>query len=173
MAVFHFEIKSDRRKCGKQTSALQHVKYINREGPYQDADERELIKMPAENIITGPELHEHAPGRELLLYSSPFGVIKQDDSGIRVSRNASTQTVAIALEVAKRLYGNALELRGQERFQQQAVTASMEYVRISNTLCCRSGWSQLEHIVCCCLVCYSYTRCRSNCTNQDVHSPVF
>lgn len=126
MAVFHFEIKSDRRKGGKQTSALQHVKYINREGPYQDADERELIKMPAENVITGPELQEHAPGRELLLYSSPFGVIKQDDSGIRVSRNASTQTVAIALEVAKRLYGNALELRGQERFQQQAVTASSQ-----------------------------------------------
>lgn len=126
MAVFHFEIKSDRRKSGKQTSALQHVKYINREGPYQDADERELIKMPAENVITGPELQEHAPGRELLLYSSPFGVIKQDDSGIRVSRNASTQTVAIALEVAKRLYGNALELRGQERFQQQAVAASSQ-----------------------------------------------
>lgn len=126
MAVFHFEIKSDRRKGGKQTSALQHVKYINREGPYQDADERELIKIPAENVITGPELHEHAPGRELLLYSSPFGVIKQDDSGIRVSRNASTQTVAIALEVARRLYGNALELRGQERFQQQAVTASSQ-----------------------------------------------
>ena len=73
MAVFHFEIKSDRRKGGKQTSALQHVKYINREGPYQDADERELIRMPAENVITGPELQEHAPGRELLLYSSPFG----------------------------------------------------------------------------------------------------
>lgn len=126
MAVFHFEIKSDRRKGGKQTSALQHVKYINREGPYQDVDERELIKIPAENVITGPELHEHAPGRELLLYSSPFGVIKQDDSGIRVSRNASTQTVAIALEVARRLYGNALELRGQERFQQQAVTASSQ-----------------------------------------------
>lgn len=126
MAVFHFEIKSDRRKGGKQTSALQHVKYINREGPYQDADERELIKLPAENVITGPELQEHAPGRELLLYSSPFGVIKQDDSGIRVSRNASTQTVAIALEVAKRLYGNALELRGQERFQQQAVAASSQ-----------------------------------------------
>ena len=126
MAVFHFEIKSDRRKGGKQTSALQHVKYINREGPYQDADERELIRMPAENVITGPELQEHAPGRELLLYSSPFGVIKQDDSGIRVSRNASTQTVAIALEVAKRLYGNALELRGQERFQQQAVAASSQ-----------------------------------------------
>ena len=85
MAVFHFEIKSDRRKGGKQTSALQHVKYINREGPYQDADERELIKMPAENVITGPELHEHAPGRELLLYSSPFGVIKQDDSGIHAN----------------------------------------------------------------------------------------
>ena len=50
MAVFHFEIKSDRRKGGKQTSALQHVKYINREGPYQDADERELIKMPTENV---------------------------------------------------------------------------------------------------------------------------
>lgn len=126
MAVFHFEIKSDRRKGGKKTSALQHVKYINREGPYKNADERQLIKMAAENVITGPELHEHAPGRELLLYSSPFGVIKQDDSGIRVSRNASTQTVAIALEVARRLYGNALELRGQERFQQQAVTASSQ-----------------------------------------------
>lgn len=126
MAVFHFEIKTDRRKGGKQTSALQHVKYINREGPYQEADERELIKLPAENVITGPELKEHTPGRELLLYSSPFGVIKQDDSGIRVSRNASTQTVAIALEVAKRLYGNALELRGQERFQQQVVAASSQ-----------------------------------------------
>lgn len=124
MAVFHFELKSDRRKGGKQTSALQHVKYINREGAYQNVDERESAKMATENRITGPKLHENAPGRELLLYSSPFGIIKQDDSGILVSRNASIQTVAIALEVAKRLYGNSLNLKGQDAFKDHAIVAA-------------------------------------------------
>lgn len=126
MAVFHFELKSDRRKSGKQTSALQHVKYINREGVYKNTDERELNKLATENIIRGPKLKEHAPGRELLLYSSPFGIIKQDDSGIRVSRNASLQTTAIALEVAKRLYGNNLQIQGQELFQRQVLAAASQ-----------------------------------------------
>ena len=126
MAVYYFELKSDQRKNGKQTSALQHVKYINREGIYKNADERELSKLAAENIISGPKRKEHAPGRELLLYSSPFGIIKQDDSGIHVSRNASLQTTAIALEVAKHLYGNNLQIQGQELFQRQVLAAASQ-----------------------------------------------
>lgn len=127
MAIFRFELKSDRRKHGKggeRTSARMHAMYIDRAGKFKDIDEKDLARMALMNTITGPKLREHAPGRELFLYRSPFGVIKQDDSGILVSKNASIETVAIALKLASDLYGNELSFRGKKKFQEKIYTAT-------------------------------------------------
>lgn len=115
MASFRFEIKSDNKKNGGKISAVKHVLYINREGKYKDIDQKDLEKMSTENYIAGKNILEHQPGREILLYSSPFGVIKQDDQGIKVSRQASNQTTAIALLLAQTIYGEVL-LHGDEKF---------------------------------------------------------
>lgn len=113
---FRFEIKTDTKKTGDKISATKHVDYINREGKYKDIDQKDLEKMATENYITGPNILEHQPGAEIILYSSPFGVIKQDDQGIKVSRQASNQTIAIALLLAQKIYGENISLHGDDRF---------------------------------------------------------
>lgn len=115
-AIFAFEIKTDNKKTGGKISTTKHVDYINREGKYKDIDQKDLERMATENYITGSRLLEHQPGGEILLYSSPFGVIKQDDRGIKVSRQASNQTLAIAMLLAQKIYGDDIILHGDERF---------------------------------------------------------
>lgn len=116
LAIFRFEIKTDTKKTGDKISATKHVDYINREGKYKDIDQKDLEKMATENYITGPNILEHQPGAEIILYSSPFGVIKQDDQGIKVSRQASNQTIAIALLLSQKIYGENISLHGDDRF---------------------------------------------------------
>ena len=91
MALFRFEIKSDKKKSanGQRISAKLHAEYIDRKGRYKDVDQRELERAATENVISGPNLIEHQPGREILLYSSPFGVIRQDDAGIKIFKVSS------------------------------------------------------------------------------------
>ena len=121
MASFRFEIKTDTKKDGRKISAAKHVLYINREGKYKDIALKDLEKMATENYIAGANILEHQPGREILLYSSPFGVIKQDDQGIKVSRQASNQTTAIALLLAQRIYGDTISLHGDEKFVSRGI----------------------------------------------------
>lgn len=124
MPCYHFRIKSDKKKDGARVSASTHATYIDREGKYADYDEKNLDRLQYDNVITGEHPIEHLPRRELILYKSPFGCIKQDDSGIRISDNASTETVAIAMMVAKNLYGNELSVKGSPRFEKKMVTAA-------------------------------------------------
>lgn len=127
MPCYHFRIKSDKKKGGGRVSAAEHSRYIEREGKYADYDEKELERLQYNNVITGDCLIEHLPNRELILYTSPFGCIKQDETGIRVSSGASVETVAIALTVARYIYGNDnLFVSGSKRFQGSVVTAADE-----------------------------------------------
>lgn len=125
MALFHFEIKSDKRKSGNRTSAKEHVTYIDREGKYRDIDQRDLEKVSTENIISGIASIKKI-GRELLLYSSPFGTIKLDDSGVKISRNASPQTIATAMLIAKEVYDCELSVRGMEAFKKSAASIAAD-----------------------------------------------
>lgn len=127
MPCYHFRIKSDKKKGGGRVSAAEHSRYIEREGKYADYDEKELERLQYNNVITGDSPIEHLPNRELILYTSPFGCIKQDETGIRVSSGASVETVAIALTVARYIYGNDnLFVSGSKRFQGSVVTAADE-----------------------------------------------
>ncbi len=126
MALFRFEIKSDKNKSGNKTSAKLHVEYIDRMGRFRDIDQHELEKRSTENYITGEKLIEHQPGKEILLYTSPYGTIRQDDAGIKVSQGASEQTIAIAMLVAQNLYDSEeLSLHGSEKFRQSAIRAAL------------------------------------------------
>lgn len=57
MALFHFEIKSDKRKSGNRTSAKEHVTYIDREGKYRDIDQ----KMRLNTALVASSLRLPAP----------------------------------------------------------------------------------------------------------------
>lgn len=127
MPCYHFRIKSDKKKGGGRVSAAEHSRYIVREGKYRDYDEKDLERLKYENVITGDNPIETLPNRELILYTSPFGVIKQDELGIRVSKGASVETVAIALTVARYIYGNdGISVSGSRKFEGAAVTAAHE-----------------------------------------------
>lgn len=126
MALFRFEIKTDSKKGGEKILSASHVEYINREGKYKNIDQKQLEGMTFENVFWGDSLAKHQPGTEIVLYTSPFGSIKMDDAGIKVSKDASKQTIAIAMLVAKGLYGRNIRFQGTDSFCERAATVAIE-----------------------------------------------
>ena len=110
-------------------SAVEKIDYINREGKYKDIDEERLREHDVfQHAIFSPNAIERHLERDQLLYESPFGKIKQTKDGkIMVSKNASVETVAIALTVVARVFGNEkLILEGDRRFEGKAIVAGSE-----------------------------------------------
>lgn len=110
-------------------AAVEKIDYINREGKYKDIDEERLRQHDIfQHAIFSPKAIERHLERDQLLYESPFGKIKQTADGkIMVSQNASVETVAIALTVAARVFGNEhLILEGDRRFEGKALVAGSE-----------------------------------------------
>ena len=126
MANYHFKLKTDKKKDGTRVRATNHVTYINREGKYKDIDERGIGSLAYADTLTGVRHIEHLPDRETLLYKSPYGTIKQDKTGIHISKNASVETVAIALSVARNVYGDNLTVRGDKKFFAKALLAGRD-----------------------------------------------
>lgn len=127
MANYHFRIKTDKKKDGTRVLASNHVTYINREGKYKDIDERGIGSLSYVDTIAGEHPIEHPPERETILYKSPYGTIKQDTMGaIHVSQNASIETVAIALSVARNVYGDSLSMKGRRAFYAKALLAGRD-----------------------------------------------
>jgi hypothetical protein len=83
MPNYRFEIKTDKRRSGNHTSATRHCEYIQREGKYAELGKEELDSLSYNNFITGQHPIENLPESEMLLYSSPYGKILVDKSGVR------------------------------------------------------------------------------------------
>ena len=139
MAIYHFKLKSDKNPDGMVVNAINKVSYINREGQYKHIDDTELLKSTSQNLIFANVAIEGFPNEETLLYESPFGWIKYSQQGIRVSYNASPVTIAIAMSVAKYVYGenNSLEISGKPKFIVTTSIAAAELdlpIKFSNNL---------------------------------------
>lgn len=121
MAMFRFELKTDTKKStvGK-ISASRHIEYIDRLGRYKNIDKTERM----ENVITGPHLSIWEYNKEFLLHESHFVIIKRDDKRIKISSNASIQTIAAALLVAERYFDGSLQIGRTEKFKQAVVSAA-------------------------------------------------
>ena len=122
----HLHLKTDTKPGGGKVAAVEKIDYINREGKYKDIDEERLRQHDIfQHAIYSPKAIERHLERDQLLYESPFGKIKQTADGkIMVSQNASVETVAIALTVAARVFGNEhLILEGDRRFEGKALVA--------------------------------------------------
>lgn len=125
----HLHLKTDHKPDGTKISAVAKIDYINREGKYKDIDEARLRQHDVfQCSIFALNAIERHLDREQLLYESPFGKIKQTADGkIMISQHASVETVAIALSVAKRIYGKEkLILEGDRRFYGKVMVAGGE-----------------------------------------------
>jgi mobA/mobL protein len=124
MASYHFELKSDKKPNGVQINAGSHISYVNREGKFQNIDTNMELRTDVHSYrstISGTHPILPLPKQPVLLYSSPFGKIKLDEQGIHVTKNASLETVGIALAAAQRIFGEELSLAGTEAFQESAL----------------------------------------------------
>ena len=118
MAYNHLTIKTDTRPNGSKILAVNKVDYVNREGIYKDIDEKRMKEHDIfQDIIKGTEPADNPPASEEILYESPFGsILRTIDGSLKISRDASIETVAIALTLAQNLYKDGIQLDGSPKF---------------------------------------------------------
>lgn len=127
MACYHFTIKTDKKPDGSQVSAITHAEYISREGKYKDHDLKEdLFNQKYKNIIKENNNNNILNGKELILYHSPYGDIVSTGNAVGVSDNASIETIAIALIISQKIYGNEVNLDGNIQFKASTLVAANE-----------------------------------------------
>lgn len=122
MALYHISLMKGKKSNGDHVQAVEHVKYINREEKYADAD-----KEP-ENMIKVPTREKPLlDGKSVYLYKSGFGNILSTAEGLRLSGMASSVTIGIAMQIANKIYGEKVELAGSHKFKEQAIRVAAEY----------------------------------------------
>ena len=128
MPNYYFDLKTDKRPNGKQTSAHTHCEYIQREGRFADLGQEELESLSYNNLITGKYPIENLPEKEMLLYSSPYGKILVDKTGVRFMRQStlSEETIAMGIEIARKIYGDELELKGRSTFVNKTMATAVK-----------------------------------------------
>ena len=128
MAMFHFQLKSDKKPDGTKISAVQHVKYINREENSSSQKHWEEKNKFVGNVITTAEVKDVLDGQNTLLYKTDdFGSIRNSANGIEVTENASETTIAIALLLSHAAMNNQpLILHGSPRFQKAVLQAAIQ-----------------------------------------------
>lgn len=129
MAYYHLRIKSDTKPDGKKVLAAVKVDYVHREGPYKDIDKR---RMQSHNIfqetISSKHLVENPPVKDEMIYESPFGSIMREHKtgALKISKDASIETVAIALSLAEKLFDGDLTIKGSKKFKSRCQYTSAD-----------------------------------------------
>lgn len=124
MALYHLTLKNDKKQSGARVKAVEHVSYIDREGKYEDWDQKKDVFF--DNWITSAEKPDALHGEIVELYSSPFGVITNTKKGLAVSSNPSYDTLAIAMTIAEETMHAPLVIEGSEKFKARCVIAALE-----------------------------------------------
>lgn len=125
----HLQLKTDKRPDGRKIPAIEKVEYINRIGKYADLDKERLrLHDVFRYAISAPGSIERYLPKDQLLYDSHFGKLKQTSDGqLMISKDASVETIAIALIVANKIYGNKnLTLSTDRSFQAKVLIAGSE-----------------------------------------------
>ena len=124
MALYHLTLKNDKKQSGARVKAVEHVSYIDREGKYEDWDQKKDAFF--DNWITSAARSDALHGEIAELYSSPFGVITNTKKGLAVTANPSYDTLAIALTIAHETMHAPLVIEGSEKFKAKCVIAALE-----------------------------------------------
>lgn len=125
MALYHFRVKTDKRPGDKKTvKAIKHIEYINREGEFENIDDKKKPKLRERNLITSANKKDAFDGIRAALYVSSYGNIVNVEDGILIENDPSDDTLAIALMVAQQTLKGPLIIKGSERFKQKCVKAA-------------------------------------------------
>lgn len=124
MALYHFTVKSNTKPSGQKISAVDHVKYINREGRFADYDQQD--DMFLENLILSNGKKDIFNGVTQLLYLSPFGKIYNTERGLSLTHDPSLETIATALMVANESMKEPLVIKGSRSFQAKCILAAVQ-----------------------------------------------
>ena len=132
--MYHFRIKSDKKPNGTKISAVQHVEYINREGKFSTPEQWQQKNKFVGDFISTEKFPKAFDGQNILLYKTDdFGSIKNSQRGIEVTKNASEETIAIALVLASQVMNHQpLIINGSEEFKKAVLkTAVLQDLPIS------------------------------------------
>ena len=123
--MYHFRIKTDKKPDGTMVSAVKHTDYIERTGKYKNQDIKDdVLNQKFENTISGSAKDSTNNG-EGILYHSPYGDIITENNSIKVSKNASIETIAIALAIAEKIYTKEkINLKGSNDFKASTLIAA-------------------------------------------------
>ena len=123
MAMFHFRLKSDKKPNGTKISAVKHVEYINREGAFSDDEHGQENDKFVGDFITTEKSPNALGGQNILLYkTNGFGLIRNTEQGIEVTKNASETTIATALLLAAETMNHQpLIIKGSEEFKKEVL----------------------------------------------------
>ena len=128
MAMYHFRLKSDKKPSGAKISAAQHLEYINREGKFSTPEQWREKNQFVGNYITTEEPPKAFGGQNTLLYKTDdYGSIRNSVKGIEITKNATEETIAIALVLAaKTMENQPLILNGTDEFKKAALKVAIQ-----------------------------------------------
>ena len=124
MALYHFTVKNNTKPSGKKISAVDHVKYINREGRFSDYDTKD--DSLNENLIYTEDKKDILDGATHILYSSPYGNIYNTERGISITQNPSMETIATGLILAHEAMQAPLVIKGSESFKAKCIVSAVQ-----------------------------------------------
>ena len=130
--MFYFRIKSDKKNNGTKISAVQHVKYINREGKFSTPEQWQEKNKFVGDFISSEKFPNAFGGQNFLLYKTDdYGSIRNTQRGIEVTQNASEETIAIALVLASHLMNHQpLIIHGSNDFKKAVLKTVEQYRQI-------------------------------------------
>ena len=125
--MYHFRIKSDKKPNGTKISAVQHVEYINREGKFSTPEQWQEKNKFSGDFISSEKFPNAFSGQNFLLYKTDdFGSIRNSQRGIEVTKNASEETIAIALILASQIMNNQpLIIHGSDDFKKAVLKTAV------------------------------------------------
>lgn len=126
MALYRFEAKSSKNGSGKK-----HSDYLNREGKYKDWDMKEMLKQQcfSKNILSPKSFNSEnntAYPKERYLYRNVCGSIIEKDNQLKISDDASEDTIQLAIVLAVKKFGNSLNITGTDTFKAMVVKATVD-----------------------------------------------
>ena len=126
--MYHFRIKSDKKPNGTKISAVQHVKYINREGKFSTPEQWQQKNKFVGDFLSSEKFPNAFGGQNFLLYKTDdFGSIRNSERGIEVTQNASEETIATALVLASHVMNNQpLIINGSDNFKKTVLKTAVQ-----------------------------------------------
>lgn len=134
MALYHLSLKVNKHNT-KTVKGKDHADYINREGKFKDVDEKNILKT--QTFTSKNEIKlittENLSGKVNKLYINSSGSIIQKGDSLKITDNASEETVQLALALAKRIsVTDKIDISGSDDFKDKVSKSIVEMNYVDN-----------------------------------------